>query len=609
MPERRRTQGAGHLAVNATDILRLLPASLEWMVFFRLSAVRPWAHDTQMKAMFFLPEQLGLDPFTHVVLSSHGRFLVPQEGPNLYLVENGQAQATSHDGTSLLHRYYQLLEALPAEEPDCLGLGKKPNLPPVILHVTIRDGDGHAHAIFHRKPSGADFELLKAVGVEYQGGYSAGSDFVASFRNRLPVHLHSGSLAGYSRTGNCNLFFLNHGEIDRNLAAGLIQASDNRTAWGRETGLAATARLGLLARHACLAMTCQPPPPENHFEYGDLVPLGFLLKALNHSSKDSLAEPTAQVREILLAARQRELWSFHSGRLVTATDSALILQAFPDRAGVAALERFSDGEGQYYPQLWSQTKQPDRMVISDCNAHWCQPDFATTCLVRSLRADVGLPRVTPLHYLEDHFETRSGLYFANPYLTDWAFANAIRNDTDAAKLKQRLMREILGGMNDDHSFGAYDRALSTSFAILALAALGCQGRLLRLAQLQLLNMMDQTAGTWPECTPFYSTFLTSEHSENRASSAADGFALRSQILNVGGSLHELSLYIDTHRMIATAVAVLALGERCDPAVRDLESRDAVELHPRYTCRSHAEYIRDFALPPYVEVSQARSCIA
>jgi hypothetical protein len=600
--------------VSATNILRLLPTTLEWMVFFRLSAIRPWAHDTQMKAMFFLPEQTSLDPFTHVVLSSHGRFLVPQNGANLCLVNNGQTQETSHDGASLFDRYHRLLEALPAEEPDCLGLGKKPDLPPVILHIAIRDGNGHAHAVFHRKPSGADFELLKAVGVEYQGGYSAGSDFVASFRNRLPVHLHSGSLAGYSRTGNCNLFFLNHGEIDQNLAAGLIQASDNRTAWARETGLAALGRLGSLARQKCLAMTCQPPPPQDRFGYGDLVPLGFLLKALNQSCKDTLAEPIAQVREILLAARQRELWSFHSGRLVTAIDSALILQALPDREGVEALERFSDGEGQYYPQLWSQTKQPDRMVISDCNAHWCQPDFATTCLVRSLRSEAGLPQVTPLRYLEDHFETRSGLYFANPYLTDWALANAIRSDTDAAELKERLLREILGGMNDDHSFGAYDLALSTSFAILALAALGCRGRLLRLAQLQLLNMMDQTVGTWPECTPFYSTFLTSEHAENRASSAADGFALSSQILNLGESRYELSLYLDTHRMIATAVAVLALGERCDPnvrdlGVRDLELRDAAGLHSRYTCRSHAQYIRDFALPPYVEAPRAGAFVA
>src|SRR5271156_5758456 len=166
----------GGWKLNAREILDLLPASVDWMVFFKLSAIRPWAQDAQMKAMFFLPEQVDLAPFTHIALSSQGRYLVPQDGPSLYLVDNGQAQAASQGGTSLLQRYHRLLEALPAEEPDCLGLGKKPDLPPVILHIAIKDGDGHAHAIFHRKPSGADFELLKAVGVEYQGGYSAGSD-------------------------------------------------------------------------------------------------------------------------------------------------------------------------------------------------------------------------------------------------------------------------------------------------------------------------------------------------------------------------------------------------------------------------------------------------
>jgi hypothetical protein len=592
--------------LNAKDILGLLSTSLDWMVFFKLSAIRPWAQDAQMKAMFFVPEKVDLAPFTHIALSSQGRYLVPQEGRNLHLVSNGRTQLVLPTGSSLLHRYRPLLEALPAEEPDCLGLGKNADLPPVILHITIKNGDGQARAIFHREPSGADFELLKAVGVEYQGGYSAGSNFVASFRNRLPVHLHSGSLAGYSRTGNCNQFFLNHGEIDRSLEAGLIQASENRTAWGKDKGLAAAGRIGALARQTCLAMTCQPPPPGKRFGYGDLVPLGFLLKALHQSAKESLAEPKAQVREILLSGRQRELWSFHSGRLVTATDSALILQALPEREGVEALERFSDGEGRYYPQLWSETKQLDRMVISEANAHWCQPDFATTCLVRGLRAEVGLPQVTPLRCLEDGFETRSGLYFANPYLTDWALANATRNDADAAELKERLRREILGGMNNDYSFGAYDRAFSTSCAILALAALGCRGRLLRLAQLELLNLMDQPSGTWPECTPFFSTLLASDGSDNSTTTATE---FSSQMLKVGGSRHELSLYIDTHRMISTAVAALALGERCEPSVRDLDLRKATVQHPRYSCRSHAEYIANFALPPYVAEPQARSCLA
>jgi hypothetical protein len=599
------TEGA---CLNATDILDLLPASAEWMVLFRLSAIRPWAQDAQMKEMFFLPQEIDLGSFNHVVLSSRGRYLAPHDGSDLCLLNGSQLQPGSTQQPSFLDRHRRLLETLPSNEPDCLGLGKKPNLPPVLLHVLIKDGYGQARAIFHRQPSQHNYQLLRAVGVEYQGGHSTQSGFVAFFRNRLPTHIHAGSLAGYTRTGNCNQFFLNHGEIDASLESGLNKASESRITWGRETGLAAAGRLGSLARQVCLAMTCQPPPPQKRFGYGDLVPLGFLLKALNQSVKNTLARPTTQVREMLLAGRQGALWPFHKGRLVTATDSVLILQALPDREGVEALEQFSAGRGQYCPQLWSQTKQPNRMVITEANVHWCQPDFATTCLVRSLRAEVGLSRLTPLQYLEDHFETRSGLYFANPYLTDWALANAIRADAEAVSLKRRVLQEILAGINDDYSFGTYDVALSTSLAILALAALGCHGRLLRLAQLRLLDMMDPVAGMWPECTPFYSTFRSTACTESTIPSAMIGGARSSQILKVRGSPHEMSLYIDTHRMVATAVAVLALGEQCDPSVRDTELQKAA-VHPRYKCPSHAEYIAEFALPPYLEARETRSCVA
>jgi len=559
--------------------------------------------------MFFLPEQFDLEPFSHVVLSSQGRYLAPRDGSRLCLVGNGNLQPGSHQESSLLDRYRSLLETLPADEPDCLGLGRKTVLPPVVLHVVIKDGYGEATAIFDRQPSQDHYELLKAVGVEYRGGYAAGSAFVALFRNRLPIHIHAGALAGYSRTGNCNQFFLNHGEIDRNLEAGLIEASESMTTWGRETGLCAAGRLASLARQTCLAMTCQPPPPEKRFGYGDLVPLGFLLRALNQSSKETLVRPRAQLRERLLGGREGLLWPFHSRRLVTATDSVLILQALPDRDGVEALERFNTNRGQYCPQLWSQTKQPDRMVITEANAHWCQPDFATTCLVRSLRAEMGLLQVTPLEYLEDHFETRSGLYFANPYLTDWALASALQSDNDATELKRRLLQEIVAGMKDDDSFGAYDVALSTSFAILALAALGCRGRLLRLAQLRLLEMMDTAVGMWPECIPFYSTLFSPGHSHVGTPPAVNGNARSSQILNVNGFRHEVSWYIDSHRIIATAVAVLALNEPCDPTLRDIELRNATEMHPRYKCRDHSEYVAEFALPPYLKEHQTKSWVA
>jgi hypothetical protein len=662
--------------VNATEILRTLPASLEWMVFFRLSAIRSLATDAQMKAMFFLPEELELESFSHVILSSRGRCLAPAAGSSFYTLNGDHLQpgappqaesddrslrvaaknqdcravppsgiskrdsgrqTSSRPEVSFYDRYPDLLSVFPPDEADCLGVGRKAELPPVLLHLVIDDGYGQAKAIFHRKPSEVHYELLQAVGVEYEGGYAQEGSFVALFRNQLSTHIHAGSLAGYSRTGNCNQFFLNHGEIDRNLEAGLIQASEARTAWARDTGLAAAETLARKASEACLAMTCQPPPPQKPFSYGDLVPLGFLLKALTQTSGGAGAEAAAQLQGRLLAGKQGLLWPFHTGRLVTATDSVLILQGLLDRESIEALEQFSDGCGGYYPQLWSETKEPGRMVIDEANAHWRQPDFATTCLVRGLRAEAGLPTVTPLRYLEDHFETRSGLYFANPYLTDWALAAAIQGDADAGEMKRQLQREILAGINDDCSFGTFDPALSTSFAILALAALGCRGRVLRLAQLRLVEIMDTRSGLWPECVPFYSTFMLSgtpspvprrpekapavhSFASLRTGSlpqAGEGQILRArgegqaaspQVFNINGYRHELSLYFDTYRVIATAVAVLALSEPCVPERRDIDLRNPETAHPRYRCRSHAEYVARFALPPYMEEHQSRSLV-
>jgi hypothetical protein len=279
-----------------------------------------------------------------------------------------------------------------------------------------------------------------------------------------------------------------------------------------------------------------------------------------------------------------------------------MLQAFPDAEAIEAIEaieQFADGEGGYSPQLWSETAEPGRMKIVDANRHWCQPDFATTCLVRALRVEADLPPVTSLRYLEERFETRSGLYFANPYLVDWALARALRLDPYAEGLRQRLLEEILGGMNRDHSFGQFDVALSTSFAILALSNLGYSGRQLKMCQLRLAEMMEPRSGAWPVCTPFYSTFLATGGAAGNTGNgdAADDAAKAPQMLDVNGCRHELWLYSDTYQMIATAVAISALSAPAD--AERVDARPAARVHPRYQCGRQEDYIAAFALPAYV----------
>lgn len=588
-----------------SEILNLLPATLEWMVLFNLSAIRPLTNDTTVRQMFFVPEDIELDTYSHVVLTSQGRFLAPCQGLSLVDPSSDRIWSTLAPEASLKNRFSTQLALFPINEADCLGMGEKSPFPPVLLHLQIQSGYGEAKAIFEREPSQAHYELLQAVGVKFLGGYHQDSFYVAQFQNRLPVHIHAGILSHFTRTGNCNEFFLQHGAIDAQLEAGLLKAAESRVTWARNLYLKAAAKLAQQACHQTMAMTCQPPPPAQPFPLGDLVPLGFLLKALKVDASDSsISDIYHELCCFLLDKRQGQLWSFDTNCLITSTDSVLVLQGFEDREVVEALEIFADGHGGYYPQLWSHDRQPDKMVIDNGNWHWCQPDYATTCLVRALRSEIGLNSKTTIDYLAAGFETRSGLYFANPYIVDWALASALSKDESALDMKQQLLAEILASMNDDRSFGKYDVAMSTAFAILSLAALGCCDRMLRLAQLRLLDYIEPQSSQ-SKAIPFYSTLLI-----DRERIPSENFFARllsdrhNQIIQVNEEYHGISYYVDSYKIIATAAIALALEEKCYSTDFDPNSIRMTEMksHPRYQCRNHLEYITQFALPPYLHKS-------
>ena len=566
------------------------------MAVFRLGTIRRWAADPQMKEMFRFPPHVDFSAATHVVLSSEGRFLASSDQSALQLLSAGRLQKISRPKETLLGKHRSLFELFDSNLADCLGFAATECGAPVLLQLELKQNEGGAKAIFHREPSRQNYELLTAVGIDYLGGQWTRAGFLASFRHRTPIHLHAAQLSNFERAGNCNRFFFNHGEIDSRIEAGLLNALRQRIAHAMENALQEARELARMATTNELAMTCLPPPPREPFLYGDLVPLGFLLSALDANARE-LCPEALHLQQKLIAAKQGPFWAFHTGRLVTATDSVLILQGVRDSGSVEALEHFSDGQGAYFPQLWSSTREPGRMAIRSANAHWCQPDFATTCLVRGLRAHFRLPSLTPLRYIEEHFESRSGLFFANPFLVDWALACAISSDENGEALRSRLRQEILGGMNPDYSFGKYDSTLSTSFAILALAALGCRGRLLCLAQARLAEEVDFPGGNSPEPVPFYSTRRVSNPAPDRNGAP--------QVIAPNGAVYELWLYRDTHRIISTAVAVMALAEASDPTHSDLHLCRS-KKHPRYGCETAAEYIACFASPSFVLTDRRQS---
>jgi len=461
------------------------------------------------------------------------------------------------------------------------------------MALTI-DGAGvaTAEALFDQRPPTRGYDLLPAVGVHPQGGAWQGSHWCARFSNRLGDHLLSAGLAGFSRTAHCNLFFLNHGRIDDRLEAGLLAAATARIQHGMRTAAASAVDLILSARRSQLAMTCVPPAPQSPYPCGDVVPFGLLAYALDGIPNSTPAVKAASVLASRFLDNHRigNLWSFHQGGLPTATDTALILLGQKTVATIEALEEFSDGAGGYLPQLSSDEGGALHMRREDATQHWRQADFVTTCFIRGLRRSAGLVPTTPLAWLAKRFDHRAGLFFANPYLVDWALALAIAGDEEAAQLSKTLVSEILSSLNTDGSFGQFDQPLSTAAAIAALAALGHRSRAICVAQLQLLGWLE-AQGHGPATVPFFS-------SRSLAANAMQGVIRGRGLFAVGKRWHALSLYEDTHRMVLHAFVILALQAPSDP--HDPVAALVAAPNPRYLAASQSVYIEGFALPQYVE---------
>ncbi len=529
-----------------------------------------------------------------MALTSAGKCLaLDAEGPWIWVLGGPTTDAQDPELPSIADRFAARLAMLPAAEcADCIGFGRHPGFPPIVMALIIKEGVAAAEALFEETPSEEHYELLAAVGVRYLGGEQSGSYWRACFTNTLGNHLLAGMLAGFGRTAHCNLFFLRHGQIDESLEAGLLHAAAARVQHGLNMTVGTAVNLILAARKAELAMTCVPPAPQPSYPFGDLVPLGILAYSLQSMEQLSpqIGAAVALAGRHLEEHRIEDLWPFHHGRLPTATDSALILLGQENAHRIDALERFADGSGGYVPQHSNATGDALHMREDESQRHWRQTDFGTTCLIRSLRRSAGLDQRTSTAWIESWFDHRAALFFANPYIVDWALALAIADDDNAREMRDQLTADILSSVNDDGSFGRFDLSLSTAAAITALSILGHRSRGVRTAQLHLLDTLE-TQGRGPVTTPFYS----SKHLHESATASA----IRGRgILSAGGQWHMLSLYEDTHRMILTAFSTLALQAPCDAHERAAGPKRSP--HPRYLATTAARYIEAFALPPYLE---------
>lgn len=582
--------------MTANDILESMPHTVPWFVLFRLEPFRAVAEPTTLQAMFKLASIDSLDGSSHILLTPAGPVSVDMRTGHLKQ-DQGLPIPSISPADSIKVRYQRRLRRLPPTEPDCLGFANLGQDQLVLLHVTLSDLlVGRAVAHLPTKPQTNHYDLLAAVGVRYLRGEWRDDVFEAVFENRLTQHLLAAALAGFSRTERCNQFFFNACRVTEDIRSGLESAHRDRTARGRERTLRALRNLSDATLEHRLSLTAIPPAPMPPYPYGDLVPLGFVLQALRTdiTTKGSL-DRVERVRQHLLANRQDGLWSYHTGGLPTATDTVLVSQGMFSDETAPALEQFRDRQAWgFLPQLAEATPATARhMAITPGNKHWCQPDYPTTCLALAELERSGRP-VTgdDVQPLADRFPTRSGLFFANPYLVDLALAKLLgniigsggtdRNDGLRRELTNRLVAELTASMNPDGSFGTFDPWLSTSAAILALAELNAAPHHIRAGQLRLLSWIEED-GTLPTATPFYSSHATQRGPESSESSAAD---------------HAITWYCDPHRLITTACAVLALSAQPSPGDPDQATDSAAVSHPRYRVGIES-YVREYAIPTYL----------
>ncbi|MBB4639443.1 hypothetical protein [Longimicrobium terrae] len=385
--------------------------------------------------------------------------------------------------------------------------------------------------------------------------------------------------------------------------------------------LAEVARLAAPAEGAPASLTRSPPLGVAADRYGDVAPLGPALLALRRGARalrdPALADAAGRVRAYLRGKRRGGLWPYHTGSLTTSIDSSLVLLGVRDRRAVQRLEAFRADGGGYVPQHCTRGVERGKMTAGPRVLHWCQPDYSIACLVAHLRARAGAQPSTPAAYFHDGFDTRAGLYIANPYLMDWFAALGLSAIAGTDELRGRLAAEVLAGMADDGGFGTFDRLGSTAAALLALHALNVPARGLRRSHARLAELWASRADA-PPSRPFYS-------SERFAWSREAPWTLMASLMNpdsaerlirVNGEEHVVTLYEDGDGVWTSSMTALALlqGIRrrtvADAGVvpADADARGAspanhqkadVPVHPRYTCATQGAYIAGHALPPYI----------
>lgn len=567
-------------------IIAQLPHNLDWMVMFRLEKIKNFTDDKTIIEMYFLSTETKVSDYDFVVLTSNGRFLYNGQSDCFY---NGETlEKHTFEISGLYSAYKERIDFFDLDKADSFATGDYPGYGKVVLYIELGDKIAYAKSIFTKPPSTVFYDYLQAVGIRYiSGEYVKENLYMTTYENTLSKHISSGILANFSRTDNCNLFFLVHGNINEFLAHGIITAGEKRISHEKHALRESLISLTKKVLETPLKMEVLQPFGEPSFLMGDVVPKGFLYGAMQLYFPDE--EITKSLEKSLLADKLRGLWTFEKDDLETSIDSAFVLMNYRDKRAAELISKFEDKEtAGYLPQIDSSTPNEGEMQYVKEKDHWCQPDIAVSALILGLQNEMGLPYKEKLvDFVVNNFEQRSGLYTTNPYFVDWIYAKGLvvsKNQT----LIDQLKEEILSSVNEDYSVGKFDKVFSTACAALALQELGCSKNLIFGLQLYVLNNYRNPMEQQP--IPFYSSLIIPSDKQGRT-------------CQIGDTNLSIYLYKDIHNivylsLVAQCLQIDTIGKIDISDTHTLTQFIDKQTSERYGFSTREEFIQ-FELANYV----------
>ncbi|MHA1356474.1 MAG: hypothetical protein ACTSQI_22165, partial [Candidatus Helarchaeota archaeon] len=407
------------------------------------------------------------------------------------------------------------------------------------LSVKIEDGIGYGIAVLEEPISTDKYELLEVVGVNYVKMKHFFNHYYVYYTNSISVHINSGILNNFTSTQNCVNFFLYGGILNELLEISLRRKIRLYASGAASNGIAFLSQ-NIDSRNLTVSPILTINTSSNLTSWkGNVAPYGLVLKTLKDYN-----ENYTKLENYLLQSQQNDLWPYHQGFIPTSIDSSLVFEGIFNATSINLTKIFMKNSGGFLGQL-NDTNSPYSMNSSLPVQFWCQEDYGTTAACYYFLNLIDQANQTTLTYLKDHFADRSSLWIANPYFIDYLTARALYNQSNTEQLCTNLTKSILSQKNPDGTWGSFDVAISTAFAILALETLNYTGYEVDYARYK-LTLMQNLDGSWNSSTLFYWAFYLGQNSTSSVN------------LYINGNYFEYFLCEDSDPIITTSLVLLSL---------------------------------------------------